>query len=270
MNDAKKVEVCAYCSGFDVKELKGLVKAKVGCIGKCAKKCPELQGKVYGFLNGVFTVCETKAAFLAKIAALGAYSPSSQANPLVDAFLAHVEQWGPEFAALREIALACGLTEELKWGQPCYLFQNGNLAILGGFKDYIALSFFKGALLKDPLGILVRQTQNVQAARQLRFTSVQGIAEREAVIKAYLQEAIAIEKAGLTVPAEQKPELDLPEELRRKFEESPALQAAFFALTPGRQRGYLFHFAGAKQAQTRVARIDKCTPRILAGKGIDE
>lgn len=270
MNESKRVEVCAFCSGFDVNELKEKVKAKVSCIGKCSKKCPELQGKVYGFLNGEFTVCDTKEAFFAQIDKLGNYTASSNMNPLVDAFLSHVDQWRPEFEALRRMALDCGLTEELKWGQPCYMLHNGNIAIIGGFKEYIALSFFKGALLKDPLGILVRQTQNVQAGRQLRFTGTQAIAEREEVIKAYLQEAMEIERAGLVVPAEKKLEPAMPEELRRKFEENPALQAAFFALTPGRQRGYLFYFSQAKQSKTREARIDKCTPQILAGKGMDD
>lgn len=270
MKETRKVEVCAYCSGFEVTELKDKVKAKIGCIGKCAKKNPELQGKVYGFLNGEFVVCDTKEAFFARIAQLEAYTELGRCNPLVDAFLAGVDRWRPELEALREMALDCGLTEELKWGQPCYLFQSSNIAILGGFKEYVALSFFKGALLKDPLGILVQQTQNVQAGRQLRFTSTGTVAKQEEVIKAYLREAMEIEKAGLTVPAEKRTELAIPDELQRKFQENPALQQAFLTLTPGRQRGYLFHFLGAKQSKTRESRIDKYTPKILEGKGIDD
>ncbi len=270
MGQTKKVEVCANCSGFDVKELKDKVKAKVGCIGKCSRKCPELAGKAYGFLNGEFVVCDTKEEFFAKIDALDAYAAKGDRNPLVDAFLAHVDRWGEEFASLRAMILACGLTEELKWGQPCYTFENGNVAILGGFKDYIALSFIKGVLLKDPEGLLVRQTENVQAGRQLRFASVQEIERMQSVIKAYVQEAMLLEKSGATLPVEKKPELVIPEELQRAFDENAALQTAFFALTPGRQRGYVLHFAQPKQAKTREARIAKHAQKILDGKGIDD
>ncbi len=269
MDKDRQIEVCANCSGFDVKELKPIAKAKIGCIGKCARKCPELNGKVYGFLNGEFTVCETKEEFFAKIAALGAYTELKDKNPLVDAFLAHTANWRDEFEALRENALACGLTEELKWGQPCYTYGGSNVVILGGFKNYIALSFFKGALMKDPGQLLVRQTENVQAGRQLRFTNASEIAQRRPIIEAYLFEAIEIEKSGLEVPAEKKPGLEIPEELQRKFDENPMLKSAFYNLTPGRQRGYLLHFTGAKQSKTREARIEKLIPKILEGKGFD-
>ncbi len=273
MDNQKKIEVCAYCSGLgpeEIKELKRTYKAKIGCVGKCSKKCPELQGKVFGFLNGEFTVCDTKDAFFAKVGALGAYQKTTDQNPLVDGFLSTETKWRAEFEALRGIVLACGLTEELKWGQPCYTCQNSNVLILGGFKEYIALSFFKGALLTDPQGLLVQQTENVQSARQLRFTATEEIARMEPVIQAYVEEAIAVEKAGLAVPAEKKPELAIPEELEARFRENPALKSAFFALTPGRQRGYLFHFLQPKQSKTREARIDKHTERILQGLGIDD
>ncbi len=266
----KRIEVCAYCSGFDVKELKGKVKVKTGCIGKCSKKCPELAGKVYGFLNGEFIVCDTKEEFFAKMDELDSYEASSNRNPLVDAFLEHVEKWREEFESLRRIVLDCELTEELKWGQPCYMFQNNNLIILGGFKEYIALSFFKGALLKDTKAILTRQTENVQAGRQLRFTSVEEIDQMEDIIKAYIYEAIEIEKAGLKVITEKKPELQVPEELQNKFEEDPAFKDAFYALTPGRQKGYLYHFLQPKQSKTRENRIEKYRQQIFDGKGLND
>ncbi len=270
MDSTKKVEVCRYCSGFDVMELKDRVKAKVACIGKCSRECPELNGKVYGFLNGEFTVCDTKEAFFAKIDALDAYAPAGNKNPLVDAFLSRVEKWLNEFEALRMIALDNALTEELKWGQPCYTHQDRNVIILGGFKDYIALSFFKGALLTDPSGVLVRQTENVQAGRQLRFTSVPEIAEKEALIRAYLHEAIELETSGAKLPDEPKKEMAVPDELQIRFDAEPALKAAFYALTPGRQRGYLFHFTQPKQSKTRAARIDKYAQKILDGKGLED
>jgi uncharacterized protein YdeI (YjbR/CyaY-like superfamily) len=270
MEKTPKIEVCLYCSGFDVNELKNKVKVKISCIGKCSKKNPELNGKVYGFLNGEFTVCHTKEAFFAKIDELDSFVPNSNKNPLVDAFLEHIEKWRDEHDKLREICLACQLTEELKWGQPCYTLNNNNIVIIGGFKNYIALSFFKGALLKDEGGILVRQTENVQAGRQLRFRSVKEIAEKETKVKAYIGEAIEIEKAGLKVPVEKKPELKIPDELQAKFDEAPAFKSAFYALTPGRQRGYIFHFTGAKQSATRASRIEKCMPKIFEGLGIDD
>lgn len=265
-----KVEVCANCSGFDVSELKGKVKAKVGCIGKCSRKNPGLSDKVYGFLNGEFAVCDTKEAFFEKIDHLGAYTPISKKNPLVDAFLETVGKWKAEHIALRELALDCGLTEDLKWGQPCYTIDGGNVAIIGGFKEYIALSFFKGALLRDIDNLLIRQTENVQAGRQLRFVCVGEIEKQEAVIKSYILEAIEIEKAGLKVPEAPKAEMELPAELLAIFEENASFKDAFYALTPGRQRGYIFHFSQPKQSQTRTSRIEKSMQRIFDGLGIND
>ncbi len=270
MEKGKKIEVCENCSGLDIKELKKKEKVKVGCIGKCSKKCPELKGKVYGFLNSEFTVCDTKEEFLNKIEEMDSFVEESNMSPLVDAFLSHVEKWKEEFERLRRIALDCQLTEVLKWGQPCYMFQNNNIVIIGGFKEYIALSFFKGVLLKDPYGILVRQTENVQAGRQLRFTGVEEIEGLESMIKEYIYEAVEIEKAGLKVIAEKKPDLVIPEELQRKFDELADFKAAFYKLTPGRQRGYIYHFSQPKQSKTRESRIEKYIPKILEGKGLDD
>ena len=179
-----------------------------------------------------------------------------------------VNTWAAELAALRALVLEAGLTEECKWGVPCYTFEKGNIVIIHSFKDYCALLFFKGALLKDPKGILIQQTENVQGARQLRFTDVRDIVKLKATIKAYLQEAIAVEKAGLKVSMKSTTEFVMPEEFQAKLDASPALKTAFEALTPGRQRAYLLHFAAAKQAKTREARVEKCTPLILSGKGL--
>ena len=179
-----------------------------------------------------------------------------------------VNTWAAELAALRALVLAAGLTEECKWGVPCYTFEKGNVVIIHAFKDYCALLFFKGALLKDAKGILIQQTENVQAARQLRFTDVREVTALKATIKAYLQEAIAVEKAGLKVSMKPTAEFAMPAEFLTKLDASPALKMAFEALTPGRQRGYLLHFSAAKQSKTREARIEKCTPQILSGKGL--
>jgi uncharacterized protein YdeI (YjbR/CyaY-like superfamily) len=179
-----------------------------------------------------------------------------------------VNTWAAELAALRGLVLAAGLTEECKWGVPCYTFEKGNVVIIHSFKEYCALLFFKGALLKDAKGILIQQTENVQGARQLRFTDVRDIVKLKSTIKAYLQEAIAVEKAGLKVSMKPTAEFTVPEEFQAKLDESPALKTAFEALTPGRQRGYLLHFVAAKQSKTREARIEKYTPQILNGKGL--
>ena len=183
-----------------------------------------------------------------------------------------ISTWQAELAALRALVLDSGLTEECKWGVPCYTFGNdekrGNVVIIHAFKDYCALLFFKGALLKDAKGILIQQTANVQAARQLRFTDVREIVALKTTIKAYLQEAIAVEKAGLKVNMKPTAEFAMPEEFQAKLDASPALKTAFEALTPGRQRGYLLHFSAAKQSKTREARIEKCAPQILNGKGL--
>ena len=179
-----------------------------------------------------------------------------------------VNTWAAGLAALRALVLEAGLTEECKWGVPCYTFEKGNVVIIHSFKDYCALLFFKGALLKDAKGILIQQTENVQAARQLRFTDVLQITKLKTTIQAYLQEAIAVEKAGLKVSMKPTAKFAMPEEFQAKLDTSPALKTAFEALTPGRQRGYLLHFAAAKQSKTREARIEKCTPQILNGKGL--
>jgi len=190
-------------------------------------------------------------------------------NPKVEAFIERAKQWRAETEKLREIAHECGLTEELKWGKPCYAYNDSNIVLVQGFKEFVALLFFKGVLLKDPSGILVRVGENSRSAMQVRFTEVSQIVEQEALLKAYIAEAIEIEKAGLKVQTEKNPE-PIPEELLAKFEAAPALQEAFEKLTPGRQRAYILHFSGAKQSATRTSRIEKCTPQILAGKGLNE
>lgn len=191
-------------------------------------------------------------------------------NPKIDAYIAKAKAWREETVALREIALGCGLTEELKWGKPCYSFGGSNVAIIQGFKAYCALLFCKGALLKDAAGILVRPGENTQAARQARFTNAREIAEQADLLKAYLREAIAAEKAGTQVRYKETAEFAVPEELTAMMKKVPELKKAFAALTPGRQRGYLLYFAGAKQSATRTARIEKCRERILAGKGLQD
>ncbi|HTC20480.1 MAG TPA: YdeI/OmpD-associated family protein, partial [bacterium] len=179
-------------------------------------------------------------------------------------------RWQGEFAKLRMIVLDGQLTEELKWGCPCYTFEKKNIVLIHGFKEYCALLFFKGALMKDPKGILIQQTENVQSARQVRFTGMGEITRLEPVLKAYIREAIGVEKAGLKVKKKTTADFKVPEEFQAKLEGSPALKKAFEALTPGRQRAYLFYFSGAKQSQTREARIEKWLPQILKGKGIDD
>lgn len=194
----------------------------------------------------------------------------NRTNPKIDGFLKKAKQWQGELGELRRIALDCQLTEEVKWGQPCYTFESKNIAIIHAFKEYCALLFFKGALLKDPKGILIQQTENVQSGRQIRFTNLGEIVQLEAVLKAYIREAVEVEKAGLKVPHKKTSEFKVPEELRKKLAKTPALKTAFEALTPGRQRAYILYFAGAKQSKTREARIDKCTPQILKGKGLND
>lgn len=191
-------------------------------------------------------------------------------NPKVDAALNEALKWREEMKKLRAIILGCGLTEELKWGWPCYTFENANIVLIHAFKEYCALLFTKGVLLKDPKGILIRQTQNVQAARQIRFTHLREIAGMEAVLKAYILDAVRVEKAGLEVNYKEASEFAVPGEFQRKLDEIPALKKAFAALTPGRQKAYLLHFAGAKQSQTRESRVAKCMRRILGGKGLDD
>jgi len=194
----------------------------------------------------------------------------NKTNPKVDAFLSKQKNWKDEFEKLRTIILGAELTEELKWGTPCYTFQNRNVVLMHGFKEYCALLFFKGALLKDPDGILIRQTQNVQSARQIRFTSVREIVKLKTTLKAYLKEAVEVEKAGLKVNFKDTSEFTVPEEFQKRLDKSAALKKAFRALTPGRQRAYLLYFSTPKQSKTRESRIEKSTPQILAGKGLDD
>ena len=191
-------------------------------------------------------------------------------NPKVDFYFAKAKNWQEEIRQLRMIILECGLTEELKWGVPCYTFQKANIVLIHVFKDYCALLFIKGALLSDSNGMLVQQTENVQAARQIRFTSIQQIVEMEASVKAYIYEAIEVEKAGLKVDLKKTTEFTMVEEFQKKLVEMPALKTAFNALTPGRQRAYMLHFSAPKQSKTREARVEKYMQQILDGKGLND
>ena len=191
-------------------------------------------------------------------------------NPKVDGYLKRAKKWREEFQKLREIILGCGLTEELKWGVPCYTFEKRNVVLIHGFKEYCALLFFKGALLKDASDILITQTENVQASRQIRFTSVRQIVKMKSIVRAYVLEAIKVEKAGLKVNFKKTSEFKVPDEFKKKLKEMPALKTAFEALTPGRQRAYILHFAAAKQSKTREARVEKYTQQILSGKGLND
>lgn len=191
-------------------------------------------------------------------------------NPKVDRVINKAKKWREEFEKLRMIVLDCGLPEELKWGWPCYSFQKSNVVLIHGFKEYCALLFFKGALLKDANHILIQQTENVQAARQLRFTNVREIDKMETVLKTYIKDAIEVEKAGLKLNYKKTSEFKIPEEFQNKLNENPALKTAFEALTPGRQRGYIFYFSQPKQSKTRASRVEKCLPQILDGKGLDD
>jgi uncharacterized protein YdeI (YjbR/CyaY-like superfamily) len=191
-------------------------------------------------------------------------------NPLVSKVHGKEKRWGAEYAALRRLCLASGLNEELKWGQACYDLDGSNVVLIHGFKNYCALLFMKGALLKDTKGILIQQTRNVQSARQIRFASLTDVNKQQAAVKAYIREAIAIEKSGAKVKMRSVAEFDAPEEFQRRLDDDPKLAEAFHALTPGRQKGYLLHFAGAKQSVTRAARVEKHAPRILKGLGLDD
>ena len=191
-------------------------------------------------------------------------------NPKVDFFFSKAKKWQEEFEKLRMIILDCGLTEELKWGVPCYTFQKSNIVLIHGFKEYCALLFHKGVLLQDAHGILIQQTENVQAARQIRFTNVQEIVAMETILKAYIYEAIEVEKTGLEVNFKKNSEFIIPEELQNKFDEIPALKTAFKALTSGRQRAYILYFSEPKQFKTRESRVEKCMQQILNGKGLND
>jgi len=191
-------------------------------------------------------------------------------NQKVDWFFDKDTKWQKEYQRLRLIVLSCDLTEELKWGVPCYTFHKGNIVLIHGFKEYCALLFHKGVLLNDTNRILVQQTEHVQSARQIRFTSIGEIDELESTLKPYIYEAIEVEKAGLKVKLKETSEFDMPEEFQKKIDNIPILKAAFEGLTPGRQRGYLLYFSQPKQSKTRHSRIEKCTPKILEGKGLND
>ncbi|MFY0762480.1 YdeI family protein [Metabacillus dongyingensis] len=195
---------------------------------------------------------------------------NSRKNRKVDGFLRKAKKWKEEFETLRNIVLDCELSEDIKWMHPCYMFENKNIVLIHGFKEYCALLFHKGALLQDPHGILIQQTENVQSARQIRFTNVQEIIEMETILKAYIYEAIEVEKAGLEVNFKKDTEFTIPEELQNKFDEIPALKTAFEALTPGRQRAYILYFSQPKQSKTRESRVEKCMEKILNGKGLND
>ena len=191
-------------------------------------------------------------------------------NPKVDFYFNKAKNWQPALEYLRAIVLDCGLTEELKWGVPCYTFREGNVLLLHVFKEYCAVLFHKGVLLSDPNEILVQQSENTQATRQIRFASAQQVRDMEAVVRAYIREAMEVERAGLKPELKKTADYALPEEIQTKLAEVPGLQEAFEALTPGRQRAYLLYFAAAKQAKTRAARVEKCVQRIFDGKGLDD
>lgn len=194
----------------------------------------------------------------------------SSLNHKVDFYFDKAEKWQEEIEKLRDILLDCGLNEELKWGCPCYTYQDSNIVLIHVFKEYCALLFFKGALLQDAKGILIQQTKNVQAARQIRFTSAGEIVKLKTTIKTYVHEAVEVEKAGLKVTLKKTSEYEVPEEFQVKLDAMPALKKAFHDLTPGRQRAYLFHFSQAKQSKTREARVEKYIPQILKGKGLED
>ena len=191
-------------------------------------------------------------------------------NPKVDFYFDKTQKWQQELEQLRTIVLDCGLTEELKWGVPCYMFENSNIVLIHEFKEYCALLFFKGALLNDANGILVQQTKHVQAARQIRFTNVREIIRMKKILKAHIYEAIEVEKAGLKVKLKKVSEFPIAEEFQKKLAKNKALKTAFEALTPGRQRGYLLHFSAPKQSKTREARVEKSIPQILEGRGLND
>jgi uncharacterized protein YdeI (YjbR/CyaY-like superfamily) len=191
-------------------------------------------------------------------------------NPKVDFYFDKNEQWQKEIGQLRTIVLDCGLMEELKWGCPCYVHQGGNVVLIHVFKEYCALLFFKGALLQDPNGILIQQTENVQSARQVRFTNLKEIVKQAPTLKTYIYEAIEVEKAGLMVKLKKTKDYVVPEEFQNKLDKNKALKTAFESLTPGRQRAYLFYFGQAKQSKTRESRVEKYIPQILSGKGLED
>ena len=207
---------------------------------------------------------------VAKSAKSSRSQPAGAANPALDWYFDDAASWGKEIRKLRAIALGCGLSEEMKWGCPCYTLTERNVVLIHVFKEYCALLFFKGALLEDDQRVLVQQTKNVQAARQIRFTNLAEVVKFEPAARAYILQAVAVEKSGRRVKLKETAEFAMPAEFKVRLKELPALKKAFHALTPGRQRAYLLHFSTAKQSKTRVARIEKCLERIFAGKGLDD
>lgn len=191
-------------------------------------------------------------------------------NPKVDAYLSKIKTWKEESVKLREIILDCDLTEDYKWMHPCYTVNGKNVVLIHGFKEYCAIMFLKGSLLKDPHGILIQQTNNVQGGRQIRFTNLEQIIEQEEILKAYIREAIEVEQAGLKIEKKEVEQFAVLEELQQQFDANPAFQAAFEALTPGRQRAYLYHFSQPKQSKTKTSRIEKCMQPIMEGKGLND
>ena len=191
-------------------------------------------------------------------------------NPKVDFYFSKAQNWQKEIKKLRTIILDCNLAEELKWGCPCYTFEKSNIVLIHVFKEYCALLFFKGALLKDTRGILIQQTENVQSARQVRFTNLQQIVKLEPMLKAYIYEAVEVEEAGLKVELKKTKAYTMPGEFQKQLDKKPALKKAFDALTPGRQRGYMLYFSAPKQSKTRESRVEKCMPQILDGKGLND
>jgi uncharacterized protein YdeI (YjbR/CyaY-like superfamily) len=194
----------------------------------------------------------------------------NEMNPKVDFFFDKAKKWQKEYEKLRTVILDCGLTEELKWGCPCYTFEDRNIVLIHGFKEYCAVLFFKGALLADPEGILIRQTENVQSARQVRFTSLAQIVKMERVLKSYVYEAIEVERAGLKVKYKKTSQFKIPDEFQNKLDKTSKLKTAFEALTPGRQRAYIFYFSQPKLSKTRTSRVEKYVKQILNGKGLDD
>ena len=194
----------------------------------------------------------------------------NKTNPKVDFYFSKAKKWHKEYEKLRTIILDCGLNEELKWGCPCYTFENSNIVLIHGFKDYCAFLFFKGALLQDANSILIQQTENVQAARQIRFTNVREIVKLKPALKAYIREAIEVDKAGLKVNFKKTTAFTIPEEFKKKLDQTPVLKTAFHSLTPGRQRAYILYFSAPKQSRTRESRIEKCMQQILIGRGLND
>jgi uncharacterized protein YdeI (YjbR/CyaY-like superfamily) len=193
-----------------------------------------------------------------------------ETNPKVDWFFEKATQWQPEYQALRKLVLDCGLTEELKWGCPCYTFNQNNVVLIHGFKEYCALLFHKGVLLQDAHGLLIQQTENVQSTRQIRFSDIREIIESQDIIKSYVFDAILVEKSGQKVELKKTTEFKMPEEFQQTLDENPSLKSAFAALTPGRQRAYLLHFSAPKQAKTRLSRIENAMLQIMDGKGLND